>query len=57
MVESVYDWEIFFRKNQFFHPKNVSQSKNSIKFNKKLGLPQTTINNAISNWRKKNLGE
>ena len=55
MSGSVYDWEIFYRKNQFFKPKTVFQSKNSIKYNKKLGLTQNTIDKAISIWKKQNL--
>ena len=55
MSDSVYDWEIFYRKNQFFKPKTVFQSKNSIKYNKKLGLTQNTIDKAISIWKKQNL--
>ncbi len=55
MTESVYDWDIFFRKDQFFKSKLVFQSKKLIKYNKKLGLSQNTIDKAISFWKKQNL--
>jgi len=55
MTESVYDWDIFYRKEQFFKPTPGFQSKKSIKYNKKIGLSQNTIDKAISFWKKQNL--